>query len=517
MTSPSRPAVIGGEAGKSSPAAPTAQPGQPEYERGPLWMRLLPPLVTFGVVLISITVPSYWRDEAATLAAVDRPFGEMIRMLGHVDAVHGLYYVIAWVISRTAGTSELALRLPSALAMAVAAAFVAAIGRRLVSPLAGLASGLLFAMIPMISVYGQDARSYAMVTAMAAVASYLLVRALHAAPDGRRRWWLRYGAALVVLGYLNMFALLLVPAHGVTIALRCLRPTQGDPRRRLARSWLATAVAALVLCSPVLYFAWRQRGQVSWLKVPDWAQGVNELVGPIRMTIAVVAVVAAGLAVAGYAGRAGLREKWPAGLTQLSVPWLALPPAVLMIGSLITPLYTFRYILFCIPAVALLGGTALAALGRIAGVLGLALILVLSLPAQARARLPRGHKDNIRVADEIIAANARRGQAVFYSNPNAEIFPYAYAYGFNELRDVAIARPAIPSGTLAGTDASPAVIESRFARLHRIWVVNINQDVAPVPSLYGANFHPFVVLYADHFRLVREWRVSDIWLLLYER
>jgi mannosyltransferase len=518
MTSPRGPAVIGGAAGKSTSPAAATQAGQPQpYDPGPLWMRLLPPLLTFGVVVIDITVPSFWRDEAATLAAIKRPFGEMVRMLGNVDAVHGVYYVLAWVDAQLFGTGELALRLPSAIAMAVCAGFVAAIGRRLVSPLAGLASGLLFAVIPIVSAYGQTARSYAMVTAMAAVASYLLIRTLHAPPAARRRWWLGYGASLLVLGYLNIFALLLIPAHAVTIALRWLRPPEGESRRALALGWLSAAVAAAALAAPVLYLAWQQQGQVSWLKTPDWADGLNQLVGPFRMTIAVIVVVAAGVAVSVYFRRARLRANWPAGLVQLGVPWLVLPPALLLTASLITPLYTFRYILFCVPAVALLGGAALAALGRTAGIVALTVIVALGLHAQELVRLPSGHKDNIRRADEIVAANSRPGDAVLYTNPNAENFGAAYPYGFAKLRNIALARQPIPSGTLYGTNAPAQVIESRFATVHRIWVVNINHDVAPDPSLYSPRFHPFQTLYADGFHLVKQWRTSDIWLLLFVR
>ncbi len=34
-------------------------------------------------------------------------------MLGHVDAVHGAYYLLMWLEVRLAGHGELALRLPS--------------------------------------------------------------------------------------------------------------------------------------------------------------------------------------------------------------------------------------------------------------------------------------------------------------------------------------------------------------------------------------------------------------------
>src|ERR1022692_1236755 len=135
MSLPGRSAILGGPAG-DAPGRPQGQSGR--YDAGPAWMRIVPPAVTLAVMLWRITLPSYWRDEGATLSAVQRPFGDLIRMLGNVDAVHGAYYMIIWLAVRLGGSGELVTRLPSALAMAAAAAGVAAIGRRLVSPRAGL-------------------------------------------------------------------------------------------------------------------------------------------------------------------------------------------------------------------------------------------------------------------------------------------------------------------------------------------------------------------------------------------
>jgi mannosyltransferase len=152
----------------------------------------------------------------------------MIAMLGHVDAVHGAYYVLMWVLVRLFGTGELATRLPSVLAMAAASAGVVAIGRRLVSPAGGLAAGLVFAVLPEVSWFAQDARSYAIVTALAVAASYLLIRVLGS--GGQRRWLVAYAAGLVLLGTLNFFSLLIVPAHGVAVAMTA-------HRRRGERHW----------------------------------------------------------------------------------------------------------------------------------------------------------------------------------------------------------------------------------------------------------------------------------------
>jgi len=101
-----------------------------------------------------------------------------------------------WPLVHLAGSGEFVVRLPSAIAVAVAAGAVAAIGRRLISPWAGLAAGLLFAVLPAVSRYAQEARSYAVVTALATIASYLLLRTLQAAPGERRRWIVGYGVSL---------------------------------------------------------------------------------------------------------------------------------------------------------------------------------------------------------------------------------------------------------------------------------------------------------------------------------
>ncbi len=74
-------------------------------------------------------------------------------MLGRVDVVHGGYYTLIWAVTRLAGSSEFAVRFPSAVAMAAAAAAVTALGQRLVSVQAGLAAGLVMAVLPGVSWY----------------------------------------------------------------------------------------------------------------------------------------------------------------------------------------------------------------------------------------------------------------------------------------------------------------------------------------------------------------------------
>jgi mannosyltransferase len=493
----------------------------PAFDPGPAWMRYLPPAVALALSLWGISTPSFWRDEAATIAAVRRPFADMLTMLGNVDAVHAAYYIMMWPLVHLFGTGEFLLRLPSAIAITVAAAAVAAITRRLVSPTAGLLAGLMFCFLPAVTRYAQEARSYGMVIAAAATASYLLVRALESAPGRRRRWLVAYGAGMAAMGMLNIFALLLVPAHAVTVALHYRRHAGQPGIRRLVAGWLACTVAAVLAASPLLVLGWMQRGQISWLTVNKSATGPGTYLtidGPILETFAVVAVIAVAALLTFEAGRSRWHEFWPPSVLAIALPWLVLPPVTLVAGSLITPMYTPRYILMCLPALGVLGGTALGSLRRItrfAPPIALTAILLAGLSAQFAQRSGSGHFDDIRAIDQIVAANARPGDVVLYTNPNAESFGAAYSYGLASLPNISVTKPAISSGTLAGTTASLATIRTRLAHARRVWVIEINRCV-PVPDVLSESGSPVgPAVLGLPFHQVQVWQEHADWLMLY--
>ena len=463
------------------------------------WVALIPAAVTFAVTLYEISRPSFWQDEASTLADTNRTLPQLFALLGHIDAVHGAYYTLMWFVIRVAGTSELAVRFPSAVAMAVAAGGIGLLGKRLVSGRAGLAAGLVFAAIPQVSWYGQNAREYALVTAVATIASYLFVRAVQAFPDARRgsvnHWMIGYGVSLAALGLLNLFALLLIPAHGLALAAWArrdatvpVRDADGSPAdattRLLARNWLIAVLAALVVCSPVAFFGWRERGQVAWIEGLDLHEliGVEQLIGPSTVFTAALIVIAAGIAVSAARGRSRLRADWPQRLVTLCVSWLILPPAVLLAVSLAHPVYLFRYIVFCIPAAALLVGTALAALGRAAGSLALIVIVVLVLPAQAGVRGPTSHdNENLRAVSQFVGDHAHRGDAVLFASSYERKIAIAYPAGFRTLRDISLGESAIAAAEPAASNAPTAVISRRLATVSRVWLIRREGLPEPVP------------------------------------
>jgi mannosyltransferase len=519
------------------PAVAVAAPAGQDRDSGSgqPWLWLLPAVVTGIVVAIGITTPSYWRDEAATMAAVHRPAGDLVRMLGNVDAVHGAYYLLVWPLARLFGSGELVMRLPSLLAMAIAAGAITATGRRLATPAVGLIAGIVFAAAPSVTEFGQMARSYALVTMAAAIASYALVRAL--ADAGRARRWVWYAVSVAVLGALNIAALLLVPAHGITVWLLRRDRTAAGPRP--GRSWLIAAAIGSGLNVPLVLLAFSQRGQVKWLppaSVADLGNALDQL-GPPLMTVAIAVTALTAVAVTvsvrrragpvhlsrAHLSRAhsggqpgpGPRSRTGAGpVAALCMPWLAVPPvALLLLSALITPLYNQRYIMFCMPAAALMTGVALAALARVPGprllarlapVTALAVVIAFGLGLQVEYRQPAGHADNIRAADAIISAEARPGDVMMYTWPVFMPISTAYPDGLARLPDIQVDHAAILSGTLAGTTAPRAAIRARIGRARRLWIIQVSVRTPETRLLTGLRM-----------RLASTWQTSDIWLQLY--
>ena len=515
------------------------------WRRRPDWALIAAPALTLAVMLWGLSALPYRGDEADTVSAVSRSLPQLVRLLGHVDAVHGLYYLLLWPVAKVLGTGEFATRLPSAAAMAAAALGVAAIGRRLRPGRAGLCAGLVFAALPMVTVEGHDARPYAMVTAAAVLASHQAVRA---ASDPRPRRLAAYALSLALLGYLELFGLLLVPAHAIAlIALRRQEDVPGHPRRslrgghaqalrnRLAQRWLAAASAASAAVTPVVIWGWRQRIMISWIARPSWGD-VRYLVVWLAAGSAASVIPVAVLAVLGgcrgdspalgwppspagpqqqararrptLASAAGLGGRpGPGGhaLTWLAAPWLLLPPLVLVAVSEIRPIYSFRYVTFCLPAVALLAGTGLAALGWAWRAAALALIVALAGPGQLSMRVPGA---GVRAAARVLAAQEWPGDAVVYPGNSIPPWYLAYPQVFGHLRDIGLARSGAAAGHLYGTSVPLPVLISRERSADRIWAVEIGRGWRdPAPYI------------APGFRLVRVLRPpnSSVILWLYQR
>jgi len=105
-------------------------------------------LVALGAALRlpTLEAQSLWLDEAFTASLMDLPFGAMLERIRLTESTPPLFASLLWAWTQLAGTGELALRLPSALAGVATVPAAWAAGRAVVSHRAGLAAAALVAV-----------------------------------------------------------------------------------------------------------------------------------------------------------------------------------------------------------------------------------------------------------------------------------------------------------------------------------------------------------------------------------
>jgi len=408
---------------------------------------------------------SVWRDEAATWQVAQRSAADIWHMLGQVDAVHGLYYLLMHGLFECFGPSTTTLRLPSVLAVAVAAACVAVIGHRLAGTWAGLGAGLAFGLLPAVQFYLQEGRPYALVAAVAAYSTLLLVTVIEGRGGAMR--WTAYGGTILLCGLLNWLSLLILPAHAVTLVW-------AQTRRGTWIRWATTSAAATACVLPLILFSRGQSQQISWIPPLTW----HMLIGPA------VLLAIGSLGALLYRPQVGRLSVAAVGLPLLAVPQIGL------IGlSLVQPLFLDRYVLFSLLGLALLIGAGLSAAVQAATPrfpraatwilpVVVAVSMVALFPQFLAKRSPSSRVDDVLA----VAADVRRlketGDAVLFVPSARRDTKLVSPDAFTGLRDVALVESPEESGTLKGVEASPARIRAALPAQQRILLVTDAATVA---------------------------------------
>ena len=134
-----------------------------------------------------------------------------------------VYYAILHVLIAAFGNGILVIRTPSAIASACTVALASLFAKRFFGNAVAAATGLVSAVSLPLVFWGQDARAYAIMTALVA-GSFLAFAALVEAEPGTRasRWaFACYVAATTLSLYMSFIAVLVVPAQ--LLALACYR------------------------------------------------------------------------------------------------------------------------------------------------------------------------------------------------------------------------------------------------------------------------------------------------------
>jgi mannosyltransferase len=482
---------------------------------------LIVAVVAVAVSMAGAARPSFWYDEAATISAsYSRSLAQLWHMLGNVDAVHGLYYLLMHGWFQIFGAGEFWSRAPSGLAVGGAAAGVVVLGKQFSSRTVAVASGVFCAILPRTTWAGIEARPYA-VSMMAAV--WLTVLLVHVSRRDTGWLWLSYGVALAFSIVLDAYLALLLAAHFAFISIFHRTP------KVLLRLAITSAVVVCAL-TPLLMTVVGQVHQISWV-APIGHRTIEDVVVQQYFErsppFAVLAALLIGAAMVLWFSRSARLAQPERQLLVLSTAWLVIPTAsILGYSALVHSIYTPRYLCFTAPGLALILGVCV---GTVAAKPWVATAIVGLFAAAAapnyiwaqRNPYAKYGMDYSQVAD-LVTAKAAPGDCLLVNDTvtfmPAPMRPLLAARpdAYRKLIDLTLWQRATDRNDVFDTNLIPEVVAKPLSQCGVVWIITQADPSQPAheqgPALppgprYGAT-PAFAVPYDLGFRLVERWQFN---------
>jgi mannosyltransferase len=468
-------------------------PGRPATDT-PQWRVaawLVPALLMGALSVVRAGAPGLRTEELATWGRTASSWRDNWSMLRGGDVTVAPYHLLMRAWAAVFGTSDLALRVPSILAMTAAAALVGALAARLFAPGTGVLAGVVFALLPTSTRYAQEAQPYALTLLAAVLATSLLV-----APIDRPTFWrfAGYTGAVVVLGLCNVVALLLLVGHGWAVLAF---------RRTVALRWLVAASVGALPVAALLWFTTRHGAQLAPASDPS----LTVLAATPRELFGVTALGAVLLTLALFS--LPLRHS-----AAIYTAWAVVPPLVLLLVAQATPIWLPQCLLFTLPAWATLGAAALARARARWSVGVLAALALIGAPVQVALREPDGHQQATRQLAEIIGLRLQPGDGVVYSSSDSgggwvgrNVVAH-YLPADRRPKDVLATGPHRVDGPLPVPECADVARCLRGAR--RLWVVRLGEQPDPVRAIGGAKEQ----LLRTRYQVAQVWRPTGLTLAL---
>jgi mannosyltransferase len=481
---------------------------------------LIAGLFTFAIAAFRLTHPEVWYDETATITSASRSLGQLLVEARHIDAVHTLYYALMHVVFAVFGYSPLSLRLPSALAIGLAAAFTVVLARQFGDPRRALVAGLMLGLLPRAVWAGGVGRSYAGTALLAVLLTIILVKAIRS-PTGRR-WWIAYAGVAIISCLFFAFLVFLVLAHAITVLYLVIRE-----RRRavgIGLRWaIATAIAGVALV-PFALLIRSEAIQVSWIGGYAFRPVEHEVIykqwfsyHSILYSQLLWVFLLAGCVVLLWRSRS-------LSLGSVVVPAAVVPTIGMILYTIaIKPIYSDRYVTMCVPFIAILVASALTARLRWTPLIAVALVLfgVLFVPAYAYLRSTytlqpanwEGAAAYVQREREMLPADTRTGviwgEAQVTHLHTQQIIQEGYPQAFEGMVDVTRKQTGAQIGQLFETHLP---LSSSFGRLKGIDVAFFltarKPDLVPVTSS---------VMEQHGWHAVHSWSGTEIQVVEYRR
>jgi len=398
----------------------------------------------------NITTPSLWWDEAATKSSMRNGWAGIDAITSHLDVVHKFYYQLVYLLVQVFGNSTLVLRLPSAIAAALACVAIVELCRQVgLSAWPSYLAGVFLAITPRLFWASLEARSYAMTVLTGVFVMLVFVVAAKATTVGKSLWrqsftWFGFVLVFDFAIYLYVYQVLLVlPLAAFWFV--------GRPSAKARDGWFwpaASSALAVLGAIPLALTAKAQQQQVAWNRlipvgIPGLlgSQAFMWLVPPFLITLGAFAY----FALAGKLHRNALRSR----TAIVALTWLLGPTGLLMVSALFgDQLYNSRYVSFTLGAWALLFAALIPATLRQIAIAAIFLVVIGAnvFPEFGRMRQPNSYASDWRVASQGLAERAHPGDAVIFGDAwrypvrRVSVMKAAYPENFRGLADIGFTR-----------------------------------------------------------------------------
>lgn len=169
------------------------------------WLMIAALMFGFSLRIYDLDAYSLWNDEAGqALAAIQSNLNDTIMHIrSHAGAMPADYFITRLAIQIS--TSEFAIRFPAVFASTIAMASLGALAKLVINaPVAAIAVWIM-AISPDLVYYAREARPYAALLMFSLLSTYVLMLALQS--RSTKKWWLLWGAAMVVGAYFHIYVL----------------------------------------------------------------------------------------------------------------------------------------------------------------------------------------------------------------------------------------------------------------------------------------------------------------------
>ena len=179
-------------------------------------------LVAFLLRAPHLDIQSLWRDEVDVIRLSNQPLPELAQDLLQIRHNGPLYYLLMRGWLSLVGCSQFVLRYLSLCFGVITVPLMYRAGRDLVGQRAVIVAALLAAISPYLVWYSQDAKMYALVTALTLLAVTCELEALRTG----RLWWIGFVLFASLALYVHLLSALMIPVYAMALLLawpRCRR------------------------------------------------------------------------------------------------------------------------------------------------------------------------------------------------------------------------------------------------------------------------------------------------------